>query len=140
MNFWDSSALIEAHDTLSAERGRFLSLLRQKTLHAASKLIVPEVVAALARRSRNNLAERDRLLREAMDALARFLLHTVADDIVEDSIPIARSDGLKGADAVHLATALAMARDVGRKGFVFMTRDKEQAAAARRRGLRVIGA
>ena len=139
MNFWDSSAVIEAHDASSGERGRFLNLLEQKTRHSASRLILPEVVAAITRRNRHNRAQLGRLLNEATEALARFLLHSVADDLIWDSVAIARSEGLKGADAVHLATALALARDIGRKGFVFITRDKEQGAAARRKGLRVLG-
>ncbi|KAF0244854.1 MAG: hypothetical protein FD180_2156 [Planctomycetota bacterium] len=74
-----------------------------------------------------------------MEAFARFSLHPVADDLIEDSLSIAREDRLRGADAVHLATALSLARDIGRKGFIFITLDNELGAAARSRGLRVLG-
>ena len=139
MNFWDSSAVIEAFDASSSVRRRFENLLRQKTRHAASRLILPEVVSALARRNRSNPAQASLAVREVMETFARFSLHPVADDLIEDSLAIAREDRLKGADAVHLATALSLARDIGRRGFAFITLDKELGAAARSRGLRVLG-
>lgn len=140
MNFWDSSAIIAAHDSTSASQARFDGLLRQKTSHAASRLIVPEVVAGLARRNRQNPAQARVIHDHAMEAFDRFSLYSVTDEVIDRSLELAGTEGLKGADAVHIATALLVVRDLGRKGFVLVTLDKEMAGAARRRGLRVIGA
>ena len=139
MNFWDSSAVIEAHDGTSPKHGRFVNLLQQKTLQAASRLILPEVLSALARRNRQNRAQADLVLTSARGALAHFSLYTVSDDLVDAAVEIGLREHLKGADAVHLATAEFVARALGRKGFALVTLDKELGAAARRRGLRVIG-
>ncbi|MCE9581631.1 MAG: type II toxin-antitoxin system VapC family toxin [Planctomycetes bacterium] len=138
MNFWDSSAVIEAHDSSSELKPRFENLLRQRTRHAASRLILPEVVSGLTRRN-TDAARRGKVVQEVLEVLDYFLLHAVTDARLDEAVELVRRDGLRGCDAVHLATALAVARETGRKGFVFVTRDKEQAAAARKRGLRVLG-
>lgn len=139
MNFWDSSAVIEAHDSTSRVQARFDGLLRQKTRHAASKLILPEVVSGLARRNRQNPTQGRIVHEHAMEAFGTFSLYSVTDEVIDRSLEFSRTDGLRGADAVHLATALLVMRDLGRRGFVLVTLDKEMAVAARRRGLRVLG-
>ena len=138
MIFWDSSALVAALDSAAPSFERAVSFLKQKTRHVASRLVLPEAVAAFTRRLRPDSAAIDVACAGVRRTVDRFHLVSVVDDIVEESAGVARRLGLKGADAVHLATALAIAREGGRRGLLFLTLDVEQAAAGRRRGLRVV--
>lgn len=138
MNFWDTSAFLSSLDALSPACARAAGFLRQNTLHSASTLILPETVASLTRRLKPDGVAIDAARGKAADLLSRFNLAPVGDAVIESSQEIARKYGLRGADSVHLATAVLVAREGGRKGLVFLTRDGEQATAARRCGLRVV--
>lgn len=138
MNFWDTSAFIEAQNPASQSHSRAKGLLLQKTRHAASALIQPEAASALTRNLKPDSAAADAACMLALEALSRFNLYPVDADVIDASVEIARRNALRGADSIHLATALLLARESGRRGFVFITLDREQAAAARQRGLRVV--
>lgn len=139
MNFWDTSAFIEAHDALSPFFQRMFGLLRQKTRHVASALIQPEAIATMTRRLKPDHAATDAACALIVDSLAHFDLLDVSRDILASSMEIARRTGLKGSDSVHLATALFASKELGKRGFIFITLDKFLATNVRSRGLRVVG-
>jgi len=138
LNFWDTSAFIEAHDRLSPVFVRALGLLRQKTLQAASALIQPEAIATMTRRLKPDDAAVDAACDLIRNSLAHLDLLAVDGAVLESSMEIARRTGLKGSDSIHLATALIAAREMGRRSFVFLTLDRAMGTAARNRGLRVV--
>jgi predicted nucleic acid-binding protein len=140
LNFWDTSAFIDAHDALSPTFQRTRGLLGQQTRHAASALIQPEAIAAMTRRLKPDNAAIDAACSRVRESLSFLNLFDVDAEVLRYSMEIARKQHLRGADSVHLATALTLARASGKRALVFLTLDREQAAAARNRGLRVVGA
>lgn len=138
MNFWDTSAFVAAQDALSPGHARALGLLRQKTKHAASELILAECASALTRRLKPDRAASEAAWRQVSERLSFFSLMAVDRAVIDAAIELARAHALRGADSVHLASALLLSRETGRHGFVFVTGDREQATAARKRGLRVV--
>jgi predicted nucleic acid-binding protein len=138
VNFWDTSAFIAAHDALSPVFDRARGLLKQKTLHTASALIQPEAISAMTRRLKPDETAIDAACSRVRHSLSFLDLFDVDSEVLQFSTEIARKHHLRGADAVHLATALTIARGFGRRGFYFLTLDREQAAAARARKLKVV--
>jgi hypothetical protein len=134
--FWDSSALVKL---LVEEPGTdvAVALWDASAGVVASRLSVPEMSAALAAAERGGLVDRARA-RVARNEWHRYLL---ALDVVEISAGIADhaaalavTHPLSGADAVHLATALAL-----REGeLVLASWDRRLAAAATAEGLPVV--
>lgn len=139
MIFWDTSALIKAYLEPEPGHARARNLLLSGEAQAASTLLFPEAAGAVARRTGHRPHLRDAILdllerhREGMN-LVPFL-----EEHVESALRLARRYALRGADAVHLATALQVFRECGRRNFRFVTADAEQLAAARAEGLRVLG-
>ena len=133
--FWDSSALVKL---LVEEAGTDLAvaLWDGSAGVVASRLVVPEVSAALASAERGGRIKRADA-RIAGDEWRRYL---VALDVVEVSAEIAdhaaglaAGHPLSGADAVHLATALALRESE----LVLATWDRPLAAVALAEGLAV---
>lgn len=134
--FWDSSALVKL---LVEEPGTdvAVALWDESAGVVASRLSVPEMSAALAAAECGGRVDRARA-RVARKEWHRYL---VALDVVELSAEIADhaaglavAHPLSGADAVHLATALAL----GDGEVVLATWDRRLAAAAAAEGLSVV--
>jgi predicted nucleic acid-binding protein len=134
--FWDSSALVKL---LVEEPGTSaaVALWDHSSALVASRLVVPEVAAALATAERTRRIDAARA-RVVHDEWRRYLL---ALDLVEVTADIAaRGAGLVathplgGADAIHLATALALRAPE----LVAATWDRRLAAAAAGEGLVVV--
>lgn len=109
-----------------------------------SRLTFAEAASAVARRERNARIDATRaaaiLARINADFTgpnAAYLLAEVTPAIVERAAALVRPHGLRGFDAVHLATAL-LAREAVPDGFSFVTADARLADAARAEGLAVI--
>jgi len=111
--YFDSSALVklvveEAGSRLAAE------LWDSCDSALSSRLAYPEVRAALAASGRNHELEADELL-DAERAWEEFWGATrkveLTPDVERNAGRLARSHALRGADAVHLASALAIADD-----------------------------
>lgn len=134
--FWDSSALVKL---LVEESGTevAVALWDESAGVVASRLAIPEMSASLAAAERAGRVDRA----SARVARREWLRYLVALDVVEISAGIAGhaadlavSHPLSGADAVHLATALAL-----RDGeLIVASWDRRLAAAASAEGLSVV--
>lgn len=134
--FWDSSALVKL---LVEEPGTdtAVTLWDTSTALVASRLVVPEVSAALAtaERARRIDAARARVVRTEWRRYASALdLLDVTEGIAERGADLAAAHALSGADAVQLATALGL-RDVE---IVVASWDRRLATAAVAEGIVVV--
>ena len=134
--FWDSSALLKL---LVEEPGTNLAvaLWDDATAVAASRLAIPEMSAALAAAERSGRIDDDRR-RVAAGEWRRYL---AALDVMEltpavgdHASELAAAHPLSGADAVYLATALALRDDA----LVVVTWDRRLSSAASAMGLSVV--
>jgi predicted nucleic acid-binding protein len=135
----DSSALVKRY---VAEPGSAAvrALLRGPARPATSRVAFAEVAAAVARRQREgdlSAAARDRILsrlRRDMDAL---VVVEVTADLMESLAGLVRTHPLRGFDAIHLASCLAITRGVPASA-EFVCTDPGLAEAARACGMRVV--
>ncbi|MAF10524.1 hypothetical protein CMK11_08730 [Candidatus Poribacteria bacterium] len=104
-----------------------------------------ELVAALTRRGhgeRLNPLRVDAKVSEARaDFARRYHVVEVTDDLLSRACDVARARGLRGYDAVHLATALAVvegARLHNRPRLTMLSADADLNRAARAEGLDVV--
>jgi len=70
--------------------------------------------------------------------LAEFALIAVGVEHLEKAVRLIKTYALTSADAIHLATALIHARELGIRSMRFATCDAAQAEAARAEGLKVL--
>jgi uncharacterized protein len=131
--YFDTSALLKlviAED--GAEQAR--SLWQQVGEVVVSRLGWPEAVAALAAAYRGRRVS-DEGYRTATEALRscfeRCTMVSIADPLVDRAADLAAGYDLRAADAIHLATALA----VTEADSVFVTWDKRLRLAAAQAGL-----
>jgi predicted nucleic acid-binding protein len=115
-----------------------------------SSLIEPEVISAFAKHARAQAPHAEHHYRKhsrVVDAFRRdlslpvFTIIPVTDEEVEAAADLLRAHpeyAIGAADAIHLATALALlAQGQSNAPLVFVTADKGLAAAAREKGLTV---
>lgn len=138
MLVWDSSALVAAYLPAEEVHAHARGILDSRDAHAGSVLLWPEATSAVVRR-----AGRDRRLRDAVLAAVRadleaFHLTVVDTVLIDGAVRVIRAHALRATDALHLAAALALARDLGPRALRFVTADAAQARAARVERLRVI--
>ena len=138
MIFWDVSALVRCYSREEPGSARALHWLVHETQHQGSALLVPEAVSGIVRRCRRDRRLADKILGLLEDHLGDFTLVEIGAAQLERAVSLVRKHGLRAADAIHVATAVLHARDLGRSAFRFATCDVEQAAAARAEGLRVV--
>ena len=131
--YFDSSAFVKL---LAEEAGSDLAAQLWDGCDAAvaSRLAYPEVRAALAAAARNHdLAEAD--LDDAERAWDRYWASTRPVELTvaveQHAGQLARTHALRGADAVHLASALA----IGDPGLVLAAWDRHLHAGAQAEGL-----
>lgn len=107
-----------------------------------SVLVGPEIAGVLARRARDGSldpAARDALV----DGWRRSLRHLDevpvpgGGEVVREAERVALVHGLRGMDAVHVATAVVLSRGLRGSPVVFLTADVRQAAAGRAESLEV---
>jgi uncharacterized protein len=131
--YFDTSALLKlviAED--GAEQAR--SLWQQAGEVVVSRLAWPEAVAALAaaRRGRRVGDEEQQTATDRLrSCLERCTVVSVADPLVDRAADLAAGYDLRAADAIHLATALAVIE----ADSVFVTWDKRLRLAAIQAGL-----
>lgn len=126
--YFDSSAFVKL---LIEEDGSDLAAAVWDGCDAAvsSRFAYPEVCAALASASRERrlIAAAERQAEEAWDGYwAATRPVELTDAVTADAGQLARQHALRGADAVHLASALA----VGAEGLIFAVWDQRLRAAA----------
>jgi predicted nucleic acid-binding protein len=121
--FFDSSALVKRY---VAEEGRDMvnSMIEEANLVAVSRLAYAEVLSALMRRRAAFFAD---------DALFAARI----EEFREDWRDFALFDKTRGADSIHLSTALRVRKTVS-PDLVFVVSDRELLAAARKELLKVI--
>lgn len=134
--FWDSSAfvklLVDEAGSEAAER-----LWNDPSPTAASRLVVPEVSAALAaarRAGRLDWTSHDAALHEWDRYRWEVDFFELTSAIASHAADIAVTHPLGGADAVHLATALALEQN----DMVIATWDRRLSSAAAAEGLTVV--
>ena len=137
MIFWDTSALIRCYSKSEPGHGRAANLIASRERQSGSVILLPEATGVLARLAGSDRVLRDKVLKDVRSALAEFEL--VPADIAQGELAarFAMEHRLRGADALHLAAAYLLAKELGR-GVRFVTSDVAQAAAARSEKLRVI--
>jgi predicted nucleic acid-binding protein len=135
--FWDTSALIRCYDPGEPGHARATNFLLAERAHEASAFIVPELVSAVARKLGRDKRNREALLKTIDGHLAFFDLSAVADGHLEEAVRLIRKYSLRAADALHVASALILRKELGRRSFAFLTADREQAVAARAERLKV---
>ena len=138
MIVWDTSALVRCFQAREPGHARAAGLLRQRVRHAASTLLGVETAAALVRFYRQDKAR----LRETLDdfdEIAKALYWCEIDErVLRRARAAVERHGLRGSDAIHLATALHLAAAAGRRGLHLATTDLELIRAAKAEGLRVL--
>jgi len=117
------------------------SLVEGAEFTATSIVSYVEARAAFARKLRDGgLAESGhRMAKAALDAdWERFIVLPAATDIIREAGRLAEKHGLRGFDALHLASALSLDTGEGeRLSVVFASADAKLNAAARLEGLKI---
>jgi uncharacterized protein len=137
MIFWDTSALLRCYEPAGVGHSRARNfLLREK--HLACSLIRVEAVSAVVRRFGRDQRNARALVKTIEEHLRSFTLVPVSEDLMERAGEIVWKHRLRAADAIHVAAARTLARELGRTRFRVATADGGQAAAARAEGLKVL--
>lgn len=135
---WDTSALVRA--VVSSEPGheKARSLLERAVPQGGSLLLKPELSGAVARRLADDGRLAASLLRRLEGAWKTFSFVPLDGAQAAQAENLARAHRLRGADAVHLAAAVWLAAELGRRSVRLASAGAEQLRAARALGLRVI--
>ena len=116
------------------------TLLGVDEVVATAKIAYPEVYAGLTRRRREgSLSESHykRACREFEADWSGYLRVDLRDDVLSLARDLIRRNPLRGADAVHLASAIHLTRSLGEK-IVFVAADLRLLSAARRERLQIL--
>ncbi len=142
--FLDSSALVKRWiQEVGSERVRALTALGAADRVYVARLAGPEVVGAISRRHRGaglDEAARKRLIGVVRrEIIERIRVVEITPEIWESATSLAAEHALRGADAVHVAAAMAVkgihdATDLDQ--LVFVMADREQGLAASEIGLK----
>jgi len=137
--YLDASAWVKRY-CIEAGSSWVRQLFNSGALMCCATLGVVEVAATLARKTR--AGEIDRTLGETMARRLRrdwsgFYQIEMTSGVLEAALEAAGREALKGADAVHLASALIVADHLRRHAteLVFVASDRELEQAAARAGL-----
>jgi hypothetical protein len=136
----DSSALLKRYRNESGST-RVMDILEDSERTFISRLTAVEVSAALTRRARTtqlSLAE----LRTALslldaDLAGSFEIIELDRPVMTQAVAVARKHGLRGADAIQLASTLFVQREILATEIMLLSSDDELNAAAVAEGLRV---
>lgn len=142
--YCDSSALVRAYLTDEPDHsGLSRLLLDPRRLVATSSLTEVEIVAALRAAARGRrIRGPDLAIAEATADMGDdgpvLLLALESERVLPRARALCEEYRLRALDAIHLAVALTGGLDLaGDAGLVFVTRDADQAAAARAEGLQL---
>jgi len=110
---------------------------------ACASLGLVEAIAALVRKAKAQEIEDallERLCGDVMDDWAGFIRIRFTADILDSAVALARRFALRGADAVHLASALALQRQVigENERVILVASDRELKESARSSQLDVL--
>ncbi len=140
MRFWDTSALVPLFVTEPAtpRARRWLADDPDVTVWTLARV---ELLSALARRRRAHPAAAPRLLqarREALAAWERWSEVTAVELVRRHAERLVETHPLRAADALQIGAALVVA-GTDPLTLEFVTLDDQQAQAAEREGLQVLG-
>jgi hypothetical protein len=140
VRFWDTSALVPLFVTESAtaRTRRWLADDPDVTVWTLARV---ELLSALARRRRAYPAATDRLRqarREALVAWERWSEVTAVELVRRHAERLVETHPLRAADALQIGAALVVA-GADPPTLEFVTLDDQQAQAAEREGLQVLG-
>ncbi len=138
MIFWDTSAFLKCYAATEADHARALNLLTREKGHKGCAMLPLETISGLVRKSGANRALRDSLLALTQSHLDTFDLLPLDRPLLDLGSRLVVRHALRAADAIHLAAALLLARDLGRRTLHFATADAEQASAAAGERLKVL--
>lgn len=131
--FFDSSAFFKIYATENGSE-RVLALAAKAPEIIVSELILPELASALARAIRQKKLPKEAWA-AAQGTLAADMRKVrripVSSELLEASVRCIEKAELRGADAVHVASAMASGCQL------FVSADLEQCHAAHRLGLKV---
>lgn len=137
--YFDTSALVKRYVS-EAGSDQVLALWTRTTLPVASWLLYPEVAAAFARRKREqapNAAALDQAYGLFGADWLKFHRVPIDDEIARRVDELVQKHPLRGADAVHLASALTV-RDAVQTEVIFACADNALKRAASAEGLKII--
>jgi uncharacterized protein len=135
--FWDTSALLRCYDEQEPSHARAKNLLLKEQGHKGSALLELEAVSGVVRRLRTK-AQRLTVLSLVKGHLQHFDLVPIEPSQIDRALRLVERHELRAADALHVAAALALSRELGRKSLRFLTADLQQREAAAAEGLRLI--
>lgn len=132
----DTSVFVKLFDEREAGAPA-LSRRMEETLGAASALLLPEAMSAVARKSREGRFDRkesESLRRRVRDTCTRLLRVALTSDVMSEAERLLFAHTLRAGDAVHLASAILLRRT--RDGDLpLLTADRSMVKAARAEGL-----
>jgi len=139
MFYLDSSAWVKRYEredgTDWVER-----LWTQVDLLGSSRLALVEVVSAVARRHRERAGDGE-VVRQTLQAVQAdfrdMLCVELSEDVLDLAVALAETHRLRGADAVHLASALRL-KAITETDLTMVASDGELLATARMEGLPVL--
>ena len=139
MNYLNTSALIKrfVHEVGSSAVD---ALITGEGPVATSRIAYAEVFSALARRKREgDLSEQAYLVasRQVEAEWMAFVLVDVTDNVLKGARRLVERYPLRGFDAIHVASALGLRKELGVE-LTFAAADRRQLEAARAEGLTVV--
>jgi uncharacterized protein len=137
--YLDSSALVKRY---AAESGsdKITSLVEGDQMIAVSWLAVPETLSAVARRAKGGSISTEDLasIRSQINQdMQRFMIVEVSGAPVDGTEALIARHALRGADSIHLSTALWLRKAV-KSSVVFVASDTELLTAARAERLKTL--
>lgn len=138
MIFWDTSALLRCYEANEPSHVRAKNLLLREKGHVGSALIRLEAVSGIRRRFARDKGMLSTLVRTVRGHLDHFDLAPLEERVLDKAMAVIERHALRAGDALHLASAILLSKDLGRRQFRFATVDDEQGIAASAEGLKVI--
>lgn len=138
MLYLDTSALVKlyVHERMSQE----LTIAVDGTEAVATSLIAYAEARAAFARARRDARLSAQAYRHVVEAFVedwpRYITVEVTDRLVKDAGELAARRALRGYDALHLASALILRRQMS-SGVTFLAFDRELMVAAKREALRI---
>jgi predicted nucleic acid-binding protein len=137
--YLDSSALVKRYAAESGS-GSITALVESDAKIAVSWLALPETLAAVARRAKGGSLSTEDLksIRSQLHRdMQRFMIVEVSGAPVADIEALIARHALRGADSIHLATALWL-KKATKSPVVFVASDHELLAAAHAERLKTL--
>ena len=138
MIFWDTSAFLRCYEANQESHPRARNLLLREKGHTASVLIRIEAVSGVRRRFGRDRAILTSLLKSIEGPLERFDLSPIDERVLERGTELVERHALRAGDAIHLAAAVLLSKEFGRRQLRFATVDADQGEAAVAEWLKVI--